>query len=59
MEPGGYKMLERKVQILDDTKPARADKNKKKYGTFLADFEKRLWVGNSEQTELRTLQLQE
>lgn len=40
-------MLEKKVQMLGD---ARADKRKKKYGTFLADFEKQLWVGNSEQT---------
>lgn len=52
-------MLERKVQMLDDAKPARADKNKKKYGTFVADFEKQLWVGDSEQAELRALQLQD
>lgn len=45
--------------MLDDVKPVRADKNKEKYGSFLADFEKQLWVDNSEQAELRALQLQE
>lgn len=45
--------------MLDDAKPARADKNKKKYSISLEDFEKQLWVGNSEQIELRALQLQE
>jgi len=38
------------MQMLDDAKPARAGRSKKKYGTFLADFEKQLWVGNSEQS---------
>lgn len=55
---GGYKMLEREMQLLDYAQPARAGKSKKKYGTFLADFKKQLWVGNSEQSS-RALQLQD
>lgn len=51
---GGYKMLEREMQLLDYAQPARAGKSKKKYGIFLADFKKQLWVGNSEQTELKS-----
>lgn len=45
------------MQMADDAKPAEADSDKKKYGSFLADFEKQLWVDNW--TEFRALQLQE
>lgn len=49
VEPEGCKMLEWKMQMLDDAKLPRADKNHKKHGASLADLEKQLWVGNSEQ----------
>lgn len=38
------------MQMVDDIKPAEVDDNKKKYGNFLAHFEKLLWVDNSEQS---------
>lgn len=42
------------MQMLGDAKLPRVDKNHNKHGDSLADLEKQLWVGNSEQTELST-----
>lgn len=38
------------MQMVDDAAPAEADNSKKKHGSFLAHFEKQLWVDNSEQS---------
>lgn len=38
------------MQMVDYAKPAEADSSKKKYGSFLAHFEKQLWVDNSKQS---------
>lgn len=47
VEPEPCKMLETKMQMIGDVKPAETDRNKKKNGSFLALLEKQLWVDNS------------